>query len=113
MLTENLNLTTDFSDRVIEIIQSIPSGKVATYGQIAFLAGNPTASRQVSRLLHAASGKYNLPWQRVINSKGLISLKQGAGYEEQHRLLCGEGIEFDLKDRIDLDRFLWNGKQVT
>lgn len=103
-------MTTDFSQRIIEIIKQIPSGKVATYGQIAFMAGNPMASRQVARLLHTASGKHNLPWQRVINSQGLISLKPGAGFEQQHELLCEEGVEFDLRGRIDLKLYQWNGR---
>ena len=101
---------TEFSNQTIAIIQRIPRGKIATYGQIAFLAGNPLASRQVSRLLHSSTGKFDLPWQRVINSKGTISLKRGCGYERQKELLIAEGIDFDVRDRIDLNRFLWDGK---
>ena len=60
-------------------MRRIPRGKVATYGQIAVLAGNAYASRQVARLLHSLSDKERLPWQRVINSRGQISLRGQSG----------------------------------
>ena len=96
-----------FYQRVIAIIKSIPEGKVATYGQIATYAGNPRAARQVSFILHSSSEKENLPWHRVINSKGSISLKHGHGYELQKQMLKKEGITFKENDCIDLKRFLW------
>jgi methylated-DNA-protein-cysteine methyltransferase-like protein len=99
--------TTGFTQRVIRIIKSIPFGKVATYGQIAHLAGNPRAARQVSWILASSSRKENLPWHRVINSQGMISLKPSAGYEEQKMLLLEEGVKFDKENKIDLKRFLW------
>lgn len=97
----------DFTQRVIQVIKSIPSGKVATYGQIARLAGNSRASRQVSWILASSSRKEKLPWHRVINSRGMISLPRGTGYEEQKMLLLEEGVKFGKEDRIDLKRFLW------
>lgn len=96
-----------FSQRVIEIIKQIPEGKVATYGQIATYAGNPRASRQVAWILHSSSRKENLPWHRVINSKGRISLPHNAGYETQKEKLASEGIIFDKSDKISFDRYLW------
>jgi methylated-DNA-protein-cysteine methyltransferase-like protein len=96
-----------FALGVKEIIRSIPPGKVATYAQVAALAGNPRAVRGVIWILHSSSGKENLPWQRVINSRGKISLPPGGGYEEQKALLMGEGVVFDPDDRVDLSRFLW------
>jgi methylated-DNA-protein-cysteine methyltransferase-like protein len=96
-----------FHQRVIDIIKSIPRGKVATYGQIAALAGNPRGARMVVRVLHTSSGKEKLPWHRVINSKGSISLKPGSGYEVQKALLKKEGVIFKKDDSIDLKRFLW------
>ena len=96
-----------FYQRVIAIIKNIPEGKVATYGQIATYAGNPRAARQVSYILHSSSEKENLPWHRVINSKGSISLKPGHGYELQKQMLKKEGITFNENDCIDLKRFLW------
>lgn len=101
-----LQMTSPLSRRIIDIIKDIPQGKVATYGQIAMMAGHPTGSRQVARLLHSSSGKENLPWHRVINSKGMISLS-GEGYDIQRARLEKEGVEFDLKGKIDLKRFLW------
>lgn len=97
-----------FSERVIELTRRIPRGRVATYGQLSLLAGNPGAARQVARILHSCSEKEGLPWHRVINSKGSISLKD-AGYRIQKQLLEKEGVRFDEDDRVDLDRFLWRG----
>ena len=96
-----------FTQRVILVIKSIPFGKVATYGQIAALAGSYRASRQVAWILHSSSGKKKLPWHRVINTSGRISLRRHSGYEEQKILLLEEGVKFDKEDRIDLKRFLW------
>ncbi|MBI9101985.1 MAG: MGMT family protein [Spirochaetales bacterium] len=97
-------MISDFAKRVTEIIASIPAGKVATYGQIAILAGNPRAGRQVARFLHSMSKKYDLPWQRVVNARGSISLPAPFG-DHQRALLEEEGVVFDLKGRIDLKRF--------
>jgi methylated-DNA-protein-cysteine methyltransferase-like protein len=96
-----------FSENAREIIKQIPHGKVATYGQIAASAGNPRAARQVAWILHSSSKKYNLPWHRVINSKGYISLPRFGGYELQKQLLLNEGIEFKENDLIDLQKYQW------
>jgi methylated-DNA-protein-cysteine methyltransferase-like protein len=96
-----------FYDSVIEIIKNIPPGKVATYGEIADYAGNRRAARQISYILNSSWEKHNLPWHRVINSKGGISLRRGYGYELQKKLLKKEGIKFDKDDRIDLKKFQW------
>lgn len=97
-----------FYQRVIVIIKSVPEGKVATYGQIAAYAGNSRAARQVAYILHSSSRKENLPWHRVVNSKGSISLKPHHGYELQKKLLEKEGIIFNEGNCIDLKRFLWS-----
>lgn len=99
-----------FSQKVIDIIQSIPHGKVATYGSVATLAGNRRAARQVARILHTYSRRERLPWHRVINKEGRISLPKNNGYENQKVLLENEGVEFDLNERIDLSLFLWKPK---
>ncbi|MCF2140741.1 MAG: MGMT family protein [Candidatus Lokiarchaeota archaeon] len=96
-----------FTQEVIKIIQSIPCGKVQTYCGIARLAGNPRGARQVSRILHSLSEKYNLPWHRVINSKGKISLKNG--FNIQKAYLESEGIWFQSDDSVNLNQYLWNG----
>jgi methylated-DNA-protein-cysteine methyltransferase-like protein len=97
-----------FSDRVKRLIAGIPRGKVATYGQIAACAGNHRASRQVAWLLHSSSRKDKLPWHRVINSRGGISLPVGGGFEEQRMLLEAEGIVVDSKGRVSLKKYLCN-----
>jgi len=96
-----------FNQTVKRIIRRIPRGRVATYGQIAALAGQPLAARQVAWVLHAASEKDRLPWHRVINRHGMISLPRFGGYEIQRALLTGEEVEFDARDRIDLKRYQW------
>jgi len=96
-----------FSSQIISVIKRIPKGKVATYGQIAAMAGNPRGARAVIWLLHSSSGKEKLPWHRVINGKGMISLKPGQGYEKQRIMLESEGVEFDLYGKIDLERYRW------
>ena len=93
-----------FTEKVIDIIQSIPEGKVMTYGQISKEAGKPRGARQVSWILHAMSRKYHLPWHRIINAKGEISLTGS----EQEDLLALEGVEQNVRGRIDLNVYQWN-----
>jgi methylated-DNA-protein-cysteine methyltransferase-like protein len=97
----------EFEERAKEAIRAIPRGKVATYAQIAALAGNYRAARQVVRVLHSSSEKDRLPWHRVINSRGGISLKRGRGFEEQRRRLVNEGVRASRLGRIDLEEFQW------
>ena len=99
-----------FCTSVRKWIAAIPRGKVATYGQIARLAGKPWGARQVSWILHSQSGKYRLPWQRVIGAKGRISLPLDSGFFEQRRLLRKEGVKVDDWGRIDLKIFRWQAE---
>lgn len=92
-----------FTKNVIKLIQSIPFGYVATYGQIAKAAGNARAARQVSWILHSMSEKHHLPWHRVINSKGEISHTAS----EQRNMLEMEGIEFTLQGKVELNNYQW------
>ena len=94
-----------FTERVIYVIKHIPRGKVVTYGKVAALAGNPRGARQVVRVLHTMTGKHDLPWHRVINSKGLISLK-GEGERQQRVALESEGVVLD-GSVVDLKKYLW------
>jgi methylated-DNA-protein-cysteine methyltransferase-like protein len=100
-----------FQQRVVALIKKIPRGRVATYGQIALLAGNHRAARQVAWALHSSAVKENLPWHRVINSRGFISLKPGAGFELQRTILSGEGIVFSSDGSVDLAYYLWKPKR--
>ena len=95
------------SVRIKQVIRRIPKGMVATYGQVAALAGHPRAARAVVWILHSSSVKAKLPWHRVINARGTISLRPGYGYEEQRALLLQEGVMFDREGRVDLKRFGW------
>lgn len=101
-----------FTERVKLLIKAIPRGKVSTYGQIAAFAGDPRGARQVARILHSCSEKDNLPWYRMINRMGRISLSPGNGYELQYSLLHKEGICFKLDGSIDLRIFLWQPKNI-
>jgi methylated-DNA-protein-cysteine methyltransferase-like protein len=94
------------SDRIVRAIRAIPRGRVATYGQIAALAGAPDAARRVAWLLHSSSRKRRLPWHRVIGASGRVSLPQGGGYELQRALLEAERVAFH-DEKVDLTRFLW------
>lgn len=100
-------MSTYFHEMAIKVLKRLPKGRVATYGQIAALCGSPRAARQIVRILHSSSSKEKLPWHRVINRKGNISLKPGEGYEEQKAILISEGIIFDKNDSIDLNIYLW------
>ncbi|MER2173846.1 MAG: MGMT family protein [Carnobacterium sp.] len=93
---------TPFTERVIHIIQSIPSGKVMTYGQIASLAGNARGARQVVRILHSMSQKYDLPWHRIINAKGEVAIKDAEGAFTQKDRLLSEGITLTQSGKVDL-----------
>ena len=105
-------MPSDFTEKIIQIIKNIPKGKVLTYGFIAKLAGNPRAARQVSWTLHSSSKKYNLPWHRVINSKGLIALKSVEDRNYQKNLLEQEGITFSDEFKVDLKNCLWDIESI-
>lgn len=90
-----------FTQEVVGIIRSIPAGRVMTYGQVARLAGNPRAARQVARILHSLSRTEHLQWHRVLNAKGEISLDG----DEQQLALEAEGIIFDRPGKLSLSRY--------
>jgi methylated-DNA-protein-cysteine methyltransferase-like protein len=108
-----------FKNKVWEVVRQIPAGQVATYGQIAAMIPAPGGMDAHDYLAFGArwvgsamaSCPSDVPWQRVINAQGKISLPPGAGYEHQRQLLEQEGIEFDQLGRIDLTRFRWSGQQ--
>lgn len=95
-------------DRIYDAVRKIPSGNVATYGQIAKLAGLPGHARQVGYALNALTGDSDLPWHRVINAQGRISTRSFFGTDnEQLDLLITEGVEFDQTGRTSLADFRW------
>lgn len=94
---------------ILAAVARIPSGRVATYGQIAWIAGYPGRARLVGRVLGGlmAAGA-EVPWHRVINAAGQLSLPAfSEGHREQRRRLRAEGIVFE-NDRISLRRHGWN-----
>ena len=104
-----VSLVSEFTKKVISNIKKIPSGKVATYKQIAELAGKPQGSRGVAWILHTCSTPYKLPWHRVLNSKGRISFERASyNYRKQKRLLEAEGVKFQVGDQLNMKTFQWN-----
>ena len=94
--------------RIYAAIRRIPRGRVATYKQIAVVAGFPGQPRLVGYALNKLGEGDTTPWHRVINTKGEISPRAEAwGVEAQRSLLEGEGIVFGADDRVSLRRFQW------
>lgn len=96
--------------RIYAVVSSIPRGKVATYGMVAALAGLPGRARQVGYALHALPPGNKVPWQRVINARGEISL-DGESAARQRALLEKEGIELHGA-RVSLARYTWRPGQA-
>ena len=95
-------------DRIYAIVRRIPAGRVATYGQVASLAGLPGQARQVGYALHATPDELELPWHRVINARGEISRRSDSQFEDiQQQLLAAEGVTPGANGRIDLKLFEW------
>lgn len=100
----------NFKDRVIEIVRNIPYGRVSTYGTVATLAGIPRGGRLIGGILHFNAEKFDLPWQRVVNKDGFISIKSLEHPKAlQKALLKQEGIEVSKDFMIDLRKFGWFG----
>ncbi len=95
-------------EKIYSVVKQIPAGKIATYGQIAKLAGLGGQARQVGYALNSLAEENDVPWHRVINSRGEISKRGNPVWEDfQRSLLESEGIVFDLKNRVDLSVFQW------
>jgi methylated-DNA-protein-cysteine methyltransferase related protein len=94
------------------VVRRIPRGRVATYGQVALLAGRPRAARHVGFALAALrGGRHRVPWQRVLGARSrawaAISILDPMGAAMQRLLLEREGVELDARDRVSLPRFGW------
>ncbi|OGN89001.1 MAG: hypothetical protein A2Y88_09865, partial [Chloroflexi bacterium RBG_13_48_10] len=108
----------EFNHKVWALVRLIPPGKVSTYGQIAALVGPPAGMDPKSYLAFGArwvggamaNCPQDVPWQRVINSQGKVSLRPGGGGSHQRELLEAEGVTFDARDRVDLKTYAWTGK---
>ena len=101
--------------RIYAVVRRIPYGRVATYGQVAELAGLAGHARQVGYALHALPMSTALPWHRVINAAGGISLRRAAVGSEltQRQLLEEEGVGFDLRGRVRLGAVRWRPRAAA
>jgi len=98
--------------RIYAIVRRIPRGRVATYGQVAALAGLPRHARQVGYALAALDEESTVPWQRVVNARGEVSVRAEFGAERFQRVLLeAEGIVFSAAGRIDLARYRWTPRR--
>ncbi len=102
----------NFYFRIYNIVRRIPKGRVATYGQIAALAGSPRASQMVGWALAVLKPNSPVPWQRVINKEGRITIENLRMTKDlQAQILRSEGVEVTERDGslwVDLKRYLWN-----
>jgi methylated-DNA-protein-cysteine methyltransferase-like protein len=98
--------------RIYAVVRRIPPGRVATYGQIAELAGLPGHARQVGYALHALPKGTVVPWHRVLNARGALSLRRSPGGEITQRLLLErEGVRFDGGGLVALERIRWRPRR--
>ncbi len=96
------------AERIRRAVCLIPEGRVATYGEVALVAGLPGHARQVGYVLRSLPEESDVPWHRVINAQGRVSPRAEPGWEElQHLLLLEEGVVFRANGTIDRDRFGW------
>jgi methylated-DNA-protein-cysteine methyltransferase-like protein len=101
-------------ERIYAVVRRIPRGRVATYGQIARLAGLPGHARQVGYALHALPDASGVPWHRVINAQGRVSPRAEPGWEDvQRQLLAREGVAFDDAGRVSLSRHQWRARAAV
>lgn len=96
----------NLQQRIWQVVAAIPYGSVATYGDVALLAGWPRAARQVGGVLKRLPESSKLPWYRVINRNGEISLT-GEGFTRQRNALLGENIEVSQEGKVCLRRYRW------
>jgi methylated-DNA-protein-cysteine methyltransferase related protein len=100
-----------FTSRVYSMVRRVPHGRVVSYGGVAALLGQPRAARGVGQALHALPDGADVPWWRVINRNGEISIRGALHAPQlQRALLEGEGIEFSNGGRVDWKRFGWDGQ---
>jgi methylated-DNA-protein-cysteine methyltransferase-like protein len=97
------------AERIWQVIAMIPKGRVATYGQVAELAGLPGNARRVGRLLSQLPNGSRIPWHRVINASGGISLPpKSAEFARQKSRLIREGVKVSATGRVSLRQFRWD-----
>ena len=95
-------------EKIYAVVRRIPRGRVATYGQVAELAGLPGHARQVGYAMAALPWGTTVPWQRVINAAGMVSRRKMPGEElTQRQLLEREGVKFDARGRVEMGKVRW------
>jgi methylated-DNA-protein-cysteine methyltransferase-like protein len=99
-------------DRIYAVVARIPPGRVATYGQVATLAGIPNGARQVGYALAALRPGHRLPWHRVVNARGAISMRDSGAVAEQRFRLEKEGLQFSVGGTVDLRSCRWDGGEA-
>jgi methylated-DNA-protein-cysteine methyltransferase-like protein len=100
---------TEFQRQVFAVVRRIPPGRVVSYGGVAALVGQPRAARGVGAALAALDEDRDIPWWRVVNRNGEISISHHSlSRPLQRMLLEQEGVEFDSRGRIDWERFGWD-----
>jgi methylated-DNA-protein-cysteine methyltransferase related protein len=100
-----------FQTAVYEIVRECPRGKVISYGAVAVMAGKPRAARAVGATMRDLPEGSNVPWWRVINSKGEVSMRDiGHGPAIQRKLLEREGVRFNKAGRVDWEKYGWTGR---
>jgi methylated-DNA-protein-cysteine methyltransferase related protein len=105
--------TAGFAADVQRLVCRVPHGRVVSYGGVAALLGRPRAARAVGRVMQSLPDGSDVPWWRVINGRGEISIRGVLhGRQLQRALLEGEGVAFDARGRIDWDRFGWDGSSM-
>jgi len=105
-------LASDTYARIYAVVRRIPRGRIATYGQVAELAGLGRQPRLVGYALHNLDANTSVPWQRVINAKGEVSRRSVPGWDlGQRAILESEGVVFDDRNRIDLQRYRWRPRK--
>lgn len=98
--------------RIYDVVRRIPRGRVATYGDVARWAGLPGHARQVGYALHALPAGNGVPWHRVVNARGTISLRRRPGDDVTQRVLLErEGVRFDQRGRLDLTGLRWRPRE--
>ena len=108
MMRQSTVASSTFFTRVYALVRRVPRGRVVTYGQIARALGAPGAARTVGWAMRVCPDQ--VPWHRVINARGEISLRPTTGYHEQRARMKAEGVRINRAGKIDLKKYLW--KQV-
>lgn len=104
---------TEFTLKVIGAIRKIPKGKVATYGQIAGIAGKPGGARAVVWMLHSMCDTHKLPWHRVVSTQGIAFRKGSANFRKQKNCLKSEKVEISTDGKIDFQKYQWKKKGIV